>query len=150
TMPAQIGRFTIAGLLGRGGMGEVYRARDPHLGRDVAIKLLPRAARSDAEWVSRLEREARAIGQLNHPNIVALYDLGVHEGATYVVTEFLDGTTLRAHIVGALPAARAVEIGAEVAAGLAAAHDKGVIHRDVKPENIFLTRDGRVKILDFG
>jgi hypothetical protein len=148
--PTQIGRFTVVGLIARGGMGEVYRARDPHLGRDVAIKVLHTAARSDAEWSARFEREARTISQLNHPNILALYDLGVHEGAPYVVTEFLDGMTLRAHLVGPLPVARAVEIGAEVAAGLAAAHDKGVVHRDIKPENILLTRDGRVKILDFG
>jgi hypothetical protein len=149
-MPRRIGRFTVLGLLGKGGMGEVYRARDRQLGREVAIKVLPAALRSDPVWIARFEREARAIGQLSHPNLLALYDVGVHEGASYVVTELLDGTTLRARLGVPLPVARAVEIGADIAAGLAAAHDKGIVHRDVKPENIFLTRDGHVKILDFG
>jgi eukaryotic-like serine/threonine-protein kinase len=148
--PVQIGRFAIQGLLGRGGMGEVYRARDPHLGRDVAIKLLPPEMRSDSEWVARFEREARAIGLLSHPNILAVYDLGVHEGAPYVVTELLDGTPLRARLGRPLSVALAVGIGAEIAIGLAAAHEKGIVHRDIKPENIFVTGDGRVKILDFG
>ena len=132
-------------------MGEVYRGRDPRLGRDIAIKVIAKDAAQDAEATGRLEREARAIAALSHPNIVAVHDVG-HEGGTfYVVTELLEGKTLRDSIRDApMTWRRAVEIGAEVAEGLAAAHAKSIVHRDLKPENIFLTADGRVKILDFG
>jgi Tol biopolymer transport system component len=132
-------------------MGEVYRARDTRLGREVAIKVLPSSFSSDAERLRRFEQEARAAGMLNHPNIVAIYDVGTHEGAPYVVTELLEGETLRARLAGgALPQRKAIEYALQIARGLAAAHEKGIVHRDLKPENLFVTKDGRVKILDFG
>jgi len=132
-------------------MGQVYRGRDPRLGRDIAIKILARDSAQDAEAVGRLEREARAIAALSHPNIVAVHDVGRENGDFYIVTELLEGQTLRDQIGSeAMSWRRAVEIGAEVAEGLAAAHAKSIVHRDLKPENVFLTTDGRVKILDFG
>jgi serine/threonine protein kinase len=132
-------------------MGEVYRARDSRLGRDVAIKVLPETFAADADRLRRFEQEARAAGVLNHPNITAVYDVGRHEGAEYVVQELLEGRTLRAVLEeGMLSPRRAVECSIEIAHGLAAAHEKGIVHRDLKPENIFITRDGRVKIFDFG
>jgi serine/threonine-protein kinase len=132
-------------------MGQVYRGRDPRLGRDVAIKVLaPESARDD-EAMARFEREARAVASLSHPNILAIYDIGHHEGTVYVVTELLEGETLRERIHGSpMNWRQSVEIGAAIAEGLAAAHSRAVVHRDLKPENIFLTADGRVKILDFG
>ncbi|HUP59863.1 MAG TPA: protein kinase [Thermoanaerobaculia bacterium] len=148
---SRIGPYEVLGLLGEGGMGEVYRGRDPRLGRDIAIKVLAKDALQDAEATARLEREARAIAALSHPNILAVHDVGKEDGTFYVVTELLEGTTLRESMRHApLNWRRAVEIGAEVAEGLAAAHAKSIVHRDLKPENIFLTTDGRVKILDFG
>jgi serine/threonine protein kinase/tetratricopeptide (TPR) repeat protein len=148
---SSIGPYEVLALLGEGGMGEVYRGRDPRLGRDIAIKVLAQDAIQDAEATARLEREARAIAALSHPNILAVHDVGKENGTFYVVTELLEGTTLRDSIRGTpLNWRRAVEIGAEVAEGLAAAHAKSIVHRDLKPENIFLTADGRVKILDFG
>ena len=147
----RLGPYEIAAPLAVGGMGEVYRARDARLGRDVVVKILPAALSGDEERLLRFEQEARAAGALNHPSIVVVHDVGSHDGAPYLVTELLEGQTLRERLVdGELPVRRAVEIGAEIAAGLAAAHDKGIVHRDLKPENIFLTRDGRAKILDFG
>ena len=132
-------------------MGEVYRGRDPRLGRDIAIKVLAQDSWHDTEATARLEREARAIAALSHPNIVAVHDVGHDESTFYVVTELLEGKTLREWIrQSPMTWRRAVEIGAEVAEGLAAAHAKSIVHRDLKPENIFLTADGRVKILDFG
>jgi Tol biopolymer transport system component len=132
-------------------MGEVYRARDTRLDRDVAIKLLPDGVANDATQRTRLEREAKAVAALSHPNILAIHDTGVHDGQFFVVTELLDGETLRAEFVhGALPVKKAIDITVQVARGLAAAHDKGVVHRDLKPENLFLLHDGQVKILDFG
>src|SRR5262245_9787729 len=133
-------------------MGEVYRARDPRFQRDVAIKILPPGLASDADRLRRFEQEARAAGALNHPNVLAVYDLGTAEsGAPYIVAELLEGETLRGRLAaGALPQRRAVEYARQIAQGLAAAHDKGIIHRDLKPENLFITEDGRVKILDFG
>jgi Tol biopolymer transport system component len=132
-------------------MGEVYRAKDPRLGREVAIKVLPASLSQDADRLRRFEQEARAAGALNHPNITAVYDTGAHEGAPYVVSELLEGETLRSRLSGgALPQKKAIDYGLQIAHGLAAAHEKGIVHRDLKPENLFVTKDGRVKILDFG
>src|ERR1019366_2984523 len=137
--------------LGVGGMGEVYRAKDPRLGRDVAIKVLPASFSADADRLRRFEQEARAAGILNHPNITAVHDIGTHEGAPYVVQELLEGETLRSALAGGkLSPRKAVDYALQIAHGLAAAHEKGILHRDLKPENLFVTRDGRVKILDFG
>ena len=148
---ATIGPYEIAGWLGAGGMGDVYRARDPRLGREVAIKVIPEALATDASRVHRFEQEARAAGQLNHPNILAVYDVGIHAGTPYIVSELLEGETLRSRLQGgALPSRKAVDYARQIAEGLAAAHDKNIIHRDVKPDNLFLTNDGRIKILDFG
>jgi TolB-like protein/cytochrome c-type biogenesis protein CcmH/NrfG len=132
-------------------MGEVYRARDTRLGRDVAIKVLPAEFTEDPDRLHRFEQEARAVAALNHPNILALHDIGTHEGAPYIVTELLEGESLRERLSdGALPVRKAVETAVQIAQGLAAAHEKGIIHRDLKPANVFVTRDGHVKILDFG
>ncbi len=147
----RLGRFEILGALGSGGMGDVYRARDPQLQRDVAIKVLPPKWSDDPARRRRLEQEARAAANLSHPNIVAVYDAGLHDGRAFVVTELLHGETLRESMRGrALPPSKAVEYAMQIAAGLAAAHDRGITHRDIKPENVFVTRDGLVKILDFG
>ncbi len=148
TAGARLGPYDILAPLGAGGMGEVYRARDSRLGRDVAIKVLPASFAADPDRLRRFELEARATGMLNHPNILAVYDIGTHEGAPYLVTELLEGDTLREHIP--LPRRKTIEYAQQVANGLAAAHAKGVTHRDLKPENIFITNDGHVKILDFG
>jgi len=132
-------------------MGEVYRARDTRLGRDVAIKVLPEALAHDADRLRRFEQEARAIAALNHPNILGIHDIGTHDGAPFLVSEFLEGQTLREKLVtGPLPVRRAIEYALGIAEGLAAAHEKGVVHRDLKPENVFVIRDGRIKVLDFG
>ncbi len=132
-------------------MGVVYRARDPRLGRDVAVKVLPDAVATDPERLRRFEREARAAGALDHPNVVAVHDVGNADGTPFVVTELLEGETLRERLrSGPLPPRKAVELAVQIAHGLAAAHERGIVHRDLKPENLFLTRDGRVKILDFG
>jgi eukaryotic-like serine/threonine-protein kinase len=148
---SHVGPYEIVSLLGEGGMGQVYRGRDPRLGRDVAIKVLPADSAGDADAVARFEREARAIASLSHPNILAIYDVGRENGALYVVTELLEGETLRRRIENApIGWRKAIEIGADIAEGLAAAHARSVVHRDLKPENIMLTTDGRVKILDFG
>src|SRR6266705_1951100 len=132
-------------------MGEVYRAKDSRLGRDVAIKVLPASFSADPDRLRRFEQEARAAGILNHSNITAVYDIGTHEGAPYVVQELLEGETLRSGLAGGrLPPRKAIDYALQVAHGLAAAHEKGIVHRDLKPENLFVTKDGRVKILDFG
>jgi serine/threonine protein kinase len=146
----RIGPYEIQSLLGAGGMGEVYRARDSRLGRDVAVKVLPAAFAQDKERLRRFETEARAVAALNHPNILSVHDVGTQDGVPYLVSECLEGHSLRQELSGALPLRRAVEYGTQIAQGLAAAHDKGIIHRDLKPENVFVTQDGRVKILDFG
>src|ERR1051325_7902157 len=146
-----LGPYEVLSPLGAGGMGEVYRARDSRLGREVAIKVLPAAFSQDADRLRRFEQEARAAGMLNHPNVLVIYDIGTHDGAPYIVSELLEGGTLRERLnEGALPMRKAVDYALQVACGLAAAHEKGIIHRDLKPENLFLTKDGRVKILDFG
>jgi serine/threonine protein kinase len=132
-------------------MGEVYRARDPRLRREVAVKVLRESIASDPESLSRFRRETHAVAALNHPNILAIHDAGEEGGVPYAVTELLDGESLAERLAaGALPARRAVKIASQVADGLSAAHEKGIFHRDVKPANVFLTRDGRVKVLDFG
>jgi serine/threonine protein kinase len=147
----RVGPYEILALLGRGGMGEVYRARDVRLSRDVALKVLDTDVAADSARVRRFEQEAKAAGVLNHPNIVAVYDTGESDGSPYIVSELLTGETLRERLaVGSLGVRRAVEYAAQVARGLAAAHDRGIVHRDLKPENLFVTKDGLVKILDFG
>jgi serine/threonine protein kinase/Tfp pilus assembly protein PilF len=145
----RLGHYEIVGLLGAGGMGRVYRARDPRLERDVALKVLPAAA--DPEWGRRFDREARAASALNHPNVVVVHDVGSDGSLRYVVTELVEGETLRHRLSrGPLPLAECLEQARQIAAGLSAAHEKGIVHRDLKPENIMVTREGRMKILDFG
>jgi len=146
-----LGPYEIVAPLGAGGMGEVYRARDTRLGREVAVKLLRAEVAGDAERVKRFEQEARAVASLSHPNILAIHDVGSHEGRPYLVTELLEGQTLAERIVSdGLTVTKSVELATQIANGLAAAHEKGIIHRDLKPGNVFVTRDGVVKILDFG
>jgi hypothetical protein len=147
----KLGPYEIVSLLGAGGMGEVYRARDSRLRRDVAIKVLPQALSLDADRMRRFEQEALATAALNHPNILAVFDIGTSDGSPYVVSELLEGETLRERLrSGAIATRKALEYALQIAHGLAAAHEKGIIHRDLKPENLFVTKDGRVKILDFG
>jgi serine/threonine protein kinase len=148
---SKLGPYEIVAALGAGGMGEVYRARDPRLGREVAIKILPAGSAGDAERLRRFEQEARATAALNHPNILAVFDIGSQEDSPYIVSELLEGETLRARLTGGpLTVRKAVDYALQIVRGLAAAHDHGIFHRDLKPENIFITRDGHVKILDFG
>jgi hypothetical protein len=147
----KLGPYEVVAPLGAGGMGEVYRARDERLKREVAIKVLPASYSNDPDRLRRFEQEAQSAGGLNHPNITAVHDLGTHDGAPYIVTELLEGETLRARLSGgAIAPRKAIDYAVQIAKGLAAAHEKGIVHRDLKPENIFLTSDGRVKILDFG
>src|SRR6266849_2724001 len=151
TKGTKLDDYEVQSLLGSGGMGEVYRARDLRLHRDVAIKVLPSFVSSDPDRLRRFEQEARAAAALNHPNILAVHQMGTYEGAPYLVSELLEGLTLREHVRhGSLPIRKAIDYAIQIAHGLAAAHDKGVVHRDLKPENLFVTNDGRVKILDFG
>lgn len=151
TRGTKLGPYEIIALLGAGSMGEVYRARDARLARDVAIKVLPASLSQDLERLHRFEQEARAAAALNHPNILAIHDFGRDDGAPYVVSELLEGETLRARISrGPIPGRKAIHYAQQIARGLAAAHEKGIIHRDVKPENLFLLKDDQVKILDFG
>ena len=146
-----LSHFRITEKLGAGGMGVVYRAHDERLGRDVAVKVLPKDVSDDAERLARFDREARILAALSHPNILAIYDVGTEGGVVYLVTELLEGQTLRERLSRErLPWRKSIEIAASVADGLAAGHGKGIIHRDIKPENVFLTGDGRVKVLDFG
>src|SRR6266478_754039 len=146
-----LNQYRITASIGAGGMGEVFRAHDTRLNRDVAVKVLPKDFVADADRLRRFEQEAKMLAALNHPNVLTIHDAGVHEGAPYLVSELLEGKTLREEINGgALPVRKATEFAVQIANGLAAAHSKGVIHRDLKPENIFVTKDGRVKILDFG
>jgi eukaryotic-like serine/threonine-protein kinase len=151
TPGARLGPYEIIALIGAGGMGEVYRARDPRLGREVAIKILPKDFSADPERLRRFEQEARAASALNHPNILTIFDVGTNGEVPYVVSELLDGETLRQRLAGApLPARKAMDYASQIAEGLAAAQEKGIVHRDLKPENLFVMGDGRVKILDFG
>jgi eukaryotic-like serine/threonine-protein kinase len=138
-------------FLGAGGMGEVYRARDSRLRREVAIKVLPQELSLDSDRMRRFEQEALATAALNHPNILAVFDIGTSDGSPYVVSELLEGETLRERLrSGSIPVRKTLDYALQIAHGLAAAHEKGIIHRDLKPENLFLTKDGRMKILDFG
>ncbi len=147
----RLGPYEIAARIGAGGMGEVWRARDTRLGRDVAIKILTRTGSSDADRIRRFEVEMKAVGRLSHPNVLAVFDVGSHDGVPYLVSELLEGETLRDRLDrGPLPVKAVAATAVEIAQGLAAAHAAGVIHRDLKPENVFLTRDGKVKLLDFG
>jgi eukaryotic-like serine/threonine-protein kinase len=162
----RLGPYEVIALLGAGGMGEVYRGHDPRMGRDVAITVLPQDVSADLTRVRRFEQEARAAAALNHPNILSVYDVGQHDGAAYLVSELLDGETLRSRLRRLSPAAdqpalaprlqraltsrKAVEYAVQIARGLAAAHEKAIVHRDLKPENLFITTNERVKILDFG
>ena len=153
-MPAMPGQallhYRLVEKIGAGGMGEVWRAVDARLGREVAVKLLPERLASDPSALARFEREARAAAALSHPNILALYDVGQVEGVFYVVTELLRGRTLRALLAdGALAPRIAIEHALQISQGLAAAHARGLVHRDLKPENVFVTHDGHVNILDF-
>jgi serine/threonine protein kinase len=147
----KLGRYEVRSKIGAGGMGEVYKARDTELARDVAVKVLPSGFSADRDRLSRFKQEACAAGALNHPNILVVHDIGAHDGSPYVVSELLEGETLRQRIGGnPLSQRRAIDYALQIALGLAAAHEKGIIHRDLKPDNIFITNDGRVKILDFG
>src|SRR5271167_2412035 len=147
----RLGPYEILAPIGADGMGEVYRARDTRLNRDVAVKVLAEHLERDPRALDRFEREAKAVAALSHPNIVVLHDIGAESGIAYAVTELLEGETLRERIArGPLPWRKAAEMGAAIAEGLAAAHSKDIVHQDIKPANIFLTSDGRVKILDFG
>lgn len=147
----RLGPYEIVGLLGRGGMGEVYRARDVRLGREVALKIIGETTREDPDSLARFTEEARVLAALSHPNIVAIHDFGSRDGVTFAVMELLVGETLRERLVrGPLPWRTALGIGTRVARGLAAAHGRRVVHRDLKPENIYLLAEGGVKVLDFG
>src|SRR5947208_5242614 len=151
TSGTKVGPYEIQSALGAGGMGEVYRARDTRLGRDVAIKILPESFARDTDRLHRFEQEARAVAALSHPNILAIFDTGQNNGSPFLVSELLEGETLRTILDrGTLPQRKTIDYGVQIAQGLAAAHEKGIVHRDLKPENIFVTRDARVKILDFG
>jgi len=146
-----LGPYKVLAPLGAGGMGEVYRARDTRLGRDVALKVIPAELARSPDRIKRFEQEARAAGALNHPNVCAIFDIGTHDGSPFVVMELLEGESLRSRLnQGPIPARKAIDWAAQAAHGLAAAHEKGIVHRDLKPENLFLTKDGRVKVLDFG
>ncbi|MFN2386886.1 MAG: protein kinase, partial [Thermoanaerobaculia bacterium] len=147
----RLGSYEILAPLGAGGMGEVYRARDGKLDREVAIKVLPESVAADPDALTRFELEARAVAALSNPHILAIYDFGTHEGLSYAVTELLEGETLRSKLDGGpISQRQAIDYGVQIAKGLSAAHEKGVVHRDLKPENIFIARDGHLKILDFG
>jgi non-specific serine/threonine protein kinase len=151
TPGTRLGSYDVVAALGAGGMGEVYRARDRKLGREVALKVLPAEVAGDADRLARFEREARTVAGLNHPNIVTLYSFENEEGVRFLTMELIEGESLERHLAaGGLPVAQVVELGAALADALAAAHEKGVVHRDLKPANVMLTRDGRIKMLDFG
>src|SRR5512141_13125 len=147
----RLGPYEILSPLGAGGMGEVYRARDPRLGREVALKVLPEEVSADRDRLARFEQEARSASALNHPNIVTIYEVGQSGATSYIAMELVDGKTLRELVAsGPLPIRRVLGIGAQAAEGLAKAHAAGIVHRDLKPENLMVSRDGYLKILDFG
>jgi len=147
----KLAHYTIISKIGAGGMGEVYRARDTRLDREVAIKLLSSDVSKDTDRLKRFEQEAKATSALNHPNILTVHDIGEHEGNPYIVSELLDGEELRQLLDhGAIPLRKVIDYAQQIVSGLSAAHEKGVIHRDLKPENLFITKNDRVKILDFG
>jgi serine/threonine protein kinase len=153
TLPAGtiVGRYELVQLVRSGPLSELHRARDPSIDRPVAVKLLPRSLASDPAWLRRFREEARAAGRLEHPSILSIHDIGVHDGRPYLVSEWLDGETLRERLhASEMPWRTAVSLTAAAAQGIAAAHERGIVHRDLKPENLVLTRDGRLKILDFG
>ena len=142
---ARLGAYEIVGLVGAGGMGEVYRARDPRLGRDVAVKVVAVGIADDPDRERRFEKEARATAALNHPNILAVYDIGREDGCPYIVSELLEGESLQAKLrAGRLPVRRAIDYALQIVRGLAAVHERGILHRDLKPGNIFVTRPSRV------
>jgi serine/threonine protein kinase len=146
-----LGPYEILSAIGAGGMGEVYRARDKKLDRDVAVKVLPQSVAADPDTLARFEREAKAVAALSHPNILAIHDFGSQDGIAYAVMELLEGETLRGKLdTGPITQKQAVDYALQVAKGLSAAHEKGIVHRDLKPENLFVSRDGHLKILDFG
>src|SRR4051812_21480244 len=148
---ARVGPYEVVAPLGAGGMGEVYRARDARLDREGAIKVLPPRLTYDPSALARFEREAKAVAALSHPGILSIFDFGTANGIAYAVMELLDGKTLRTVLdEGPLPSRKAVDYATQIAEALAAAHDRGIVHRDLKPTNLFLTRDGRIKVLDFG
>src|SRR6266542_3247209 len=148
---ARFGPYEVLSPLGAGGMGEVWKARDTRLGREVAVKVLPAEVASDSSRLHRFEKEARSASALNHPNIVTVYEIGSEGSVSYIAMELVEGKTLRAVLfAGALPVRRLLQIAAQVAEGLARAHEAGIVHRDLKPENVMVTKDGLVKILDFG
>src|SRR6476620_10439552 len=151
----RLGPYEILSAIGAGGMGEIYRARDTRLNRDVAVKVLPRLLATDESALARFEREAKVLAALSHPNLLAIHDFGVHDGTAYAVMELLEGGSLRERLAGAqtertLPLRKVLDYAIQIARGLAAAHSRQIVHRDLKPENVFVTTDGRVKILDFG
>ena len=149
TAGTKLGGYEILAPIGAGGMGEVYRARDAKLDRDVAIKVLPASVGNDADTLARFEREAKAVAALSHPNILAIYDFGRHDGVAYAVTELLDGETLRGKLdAGPVSQRQAIDWSLQIAKGLSAAHERGIVHRDLKPENVFVTKDGQLKNLN--
>ena len=151
TPGTKLGPYEVVAPLGAGGMGEVWRAHDPRLSRDVALKVLPDSVAQDVTFLARFQAEARAASALNHPNIVTVYDVGQHDGHAYISMELLEGKSLRAVLdAGAPPLRRTLQIASQIADGLAAAHAKGIVHRDLKPENVIVTKDGVAKVLDFG
>src|SRR5215472_7525149 len=151
TPGSRLDSYHIIAPLGAGGMGEVYRAQDTRLNRDVALKILPDSFALDSDRLHRFQQEARTVAALNHSNILGIYDIGQHEGSPYMVCELLEGETLRKRMEGGpISQRRVIECASQIAEGLAAAHEKGIVHRDLKPENVFVTRSGQVKLLDFG
>src|SRR3954470_12436821 len=148
---SKITHYTIVSKIGAGGMGEVWRARDTRLGRDVAIKFLPSQFAADGDRLNRFEQEARATSALNHPNILTVFDIGNQNGSAFIVAELLEGEELRDRLKqGHIPLRKAIDYAQQIVSGLSAAHARGIVHRDLKPENLFITNDERVKILDFG